>query len=69
MLRFGLLWGPGAASDTPNQRYGSTLHVADAGSALFAALQVPAGVYNVVSDGGRIANERFKAATGWRPLY
>lgn len=69
VLRLGLLWGPGTASDAPNNRYGATLHVADAGRALLAALDVPAGIYNVVSDGGRIGNHRFKTATGWGPVY
>jgi nucleoside-diphosphate-sugar epimerase len=67
ILRLGLLWGPGAESGTPLDRYGAALHVEDAGSALAAALTAPAGVYNVVSDGGRVSNARFKAATGWRP--
>lgn len=69
VLRLGLLWGPGTGSDAPNNRYGATLHVADAGSALLAALDLPAGIYNVVSDGSRIANQRFKTATAWRPKY
>ena len=67
VLRFGLLWGSTTGLDDPSDRYGATLHISDAGSALLAALDVPAGVYNVVSDGGRISNARFKAATGWRP--
>jgi nucleoside-diphosphate-sugar epimerase len=69
ILRLGLLWGPGAESETPVGRYGATLHVQDAGSALATALTLPSGVYNVVSDGGRVSNARFKAATGWRPAY
>jgi nucleoside-diphosphate-sugar epimerase len=69
VLRLGLLWGPGSGSDAPVNRYGATLHVEDAGTALAAALAVPAGVYNVVSDGERVANARFKAATGWAPAH
>jgi nucleoside-diphosphate-sugar epimerase len=69
ILRLGLLWGRGAESESPVDRYGATLHVQDAGSALAAALSLPSGVYNVVSDGGRVSNARFKAATGWRPAY
>lgn len=69
VLRLGLLWGPGTGSDAPFQRYGATLHVADAGAALKAALDVPSDVYNVVSDGQRVSNARFKAASGWQPVY
>ena len=68
VLRLGLLWGPGTGSDGPVERYGATLHVTDAGGALAAALMAHAGVYNVVSDGERVANARFKAATGWTPI-
>ncbi len=67
ILRFGLLWGPGTGNDAPNQRYGATTQVEDAAEALRAALDVSGGVYNVVGDGERIANGRFKSATGWRP--
>lgn len=69
VLRLGLLWGPGAASDAPNQRYGATLQIDDAATALLAALELPSGVYNVVSDGQRVSNARFKTATGWSPRY
>jgi hypothetical protein len=33
-----------------------------------AALAAPSGVYNVVRDGERVSNARFKQATGWHPL-
>jgi nucleoside-diphosphate-sugar epimerase len=70
VLRLGLLYGPGTGSEVPAERYrafGATLPIEDAGRALVAALEVPSGVYNVVSDGERVSNERFKALTGWRP--
>ena len=67
ILRLGLLWGPGTGNDEPSSRYGATLSIEDAGAALHAGLTAPTGIYNVVSDGERIANGRFKAATGWRP--
>jgi len=69
ILRLGLLWGPGTGADAPVDRYGATLQIADAGRALAMALTVASGVYNVVADGGRVSNARFKAATGWRPAY
>ena len=58
VLRLGSLDGPGTHG---------TLHVADAGRALLAALGVPSGVYNVVRDGERVSHARFKQATGWQP--
>jgi hypothetical protein len=69
VLRFGLLWGATTGLDDPDDKYGATLHISDAGTALLAALTVPAGIYNVVSDGVRISNAKFKAATGWRPAF
>jgi nucleoside-diphosphate-sugar epimerase len=67
VLRLGLLWGATTGLDDPNDRYGATLHISDAGTALLAALDVPAGIYNVVSDGQRVSNARFKAAAAWQP--
>jgi nucleoside-diphosphate-sugar epimerase len=67
VLRLGLLDGPGTGYELPNPRYGSTVHVADAGRALVAAFTLPSGIYNVCRDGERISNARFTEATGWRP--
>ena len=67
VLRLGLLDGTGTRYDRPNPRYGATLHVEDAGLALLVALEAPSGIYNVVRDGERVSNERFKRVTGWRP--
>ena len=69
ILRLGLLWGPGTGNDAPSPRYGATLHIEDAGTALLAALSLASGVYNVVGDGERVSNARFKAATGWAPRF
>ncbi len=72
VLRLGLLYGPGTGSEEPAERfrsYGATLRVEDACSALAAALGVPGGIYNVVSDGERVSNGRFQDATGWRPEH
>lgn len=69
VLRLGLLWGATTGIDDPDERYGATLHISDAGTALLAALDAPAGIYNVTADGGRVSNARFKAATAWRPGF
>jgi nucleoside-diphosphate-sugar epimerase len=67
ILRLGLLDGPGTRDELPNLRYGSTLHIDDAGRALVAALDLPSGIYNVCRDADRVSNERFKRVSGWRP--
>ena len=67
VLRLGLLDGPGTGHDEPLDVFGVTLHVADAASALLAALTTSSGVYNVCRDGEWVSNERFKRVTGWRP--
>lgn len=69
VLRLGLLDGPGTGNDDPNPSFGATLHVTDAGRALLLALEAPSGVYNVVRDGERVSNARFKRATGWSPEH
>jgi nucleoside-diphosphate-sugar epimerase len=72
VLRLGVLYGPSIGKATPAKRwaaYGATLRIEDAGRAIAAAAEIPGGVYNVVSDGERISNERFKAAAGWRPEF
>jgi nucleoside-diphosphate-sugar epimerase len=63
VLRLGLLDGPGTGNDLPDDRYGSTLHVDDAGEALALALDVPTGVYEV----SRESPEQFERVSGWRP--
>ncbi len=70
VLRLGVLFGPSLGKETPNEHwaaYGATLRIEDAGRAIAAAAEVPGGTYNVVADGERVSNERFKGAAGWRP--
>ena len=67
MLRLGLLDGPGTGNDAPNTVFGATLHTADAGRALLAALTIGSGTYNVCRDDERVSNRRFSDAAGWHP--
>ena len=72
VLRLGVLYGPSIGKEMPAERwaaYGATLRIEDAGRAIVAAAEVPGGVYNVVSDGERVSNERFKGTAGWRPEF
>jgi nucleoside-diphosphate-sugar epimerase len=65
ILRFGLFYGPGSAQSDEfialarkrigfmpgrGSSYLSSIHLADAGSAVVAALEAPGGTYNVVDD-------------------
>ncbi len=65
VLRFGALYGPGAGQSQevltwarrgvnvqlgPGEAYISSIHTADAATAIVAALGAPAGVYNIVDD-------------------
>ena len=68
-LRLGLLYGPGTGVEQPDRRAGPTVHVQDAAEALGAALDAPAGIYNVTDDGGLVSARRFMSATGWRPRH
>ena len=72
VLRLGVLYGPSIGKEMPAERwaaYGATLRIEDAGRAIAAATEVPGGVYNVVSDGERISNGRFKDTAGWQPEF
>lgn len=72
VLRLGVLYGPSIGKETPAERwaaYGATLRIEDAGRAISAATEIPGGVYNVVSDGERVSNERFKGTASWRPEF
>jgi nucleoside-diphosphate-sugar epimerase len=72
VLRLGVLYGPTIGKPTPAERwavYGATLRIEDAGRAIAAATEIPSGVYNVVSDGERVSNSRFKDTAGWRPQF
>lgn len=125
VLRFGIFYGHGAAhseqiramalrhigfqAGQPDS-YVSSIHLADAANAVVAALECPAGTYNIVDDQPvtahdntsamargvhakswirgpgraalllgnrttsitrslRVSNARFRATTGWSPLY
>ncbi|MDQ2753954.1 MAG: NAD(P)-dependent oxidoreductase [Actinomycetota bacterium] len=65
VLRFGLFYGPGAAHSEEmlaqasrhialilgrRDSYTSSIHVADAGAAVAAAMRAPGGTYNIVDD-------------------
>jgi nucleoside-diphosphate-sugar epimerase len=72
VLRLGVLYGPTIGKPTPNEHwaaYGATLRIEDAGRAIATAAEIPGGIYNVVGDGERVSNARFKQIAGWRPEF
>jgi nucleoside-diphosphate-sugar epimerase len=72
VLRLGVLYGPTIGKPKPNEHwaaYGATLRIEDAGRAIATAAEIPGGIYNVVGDGERISNARFKQIAGWRPEF
>lgn len=85
VLRLGLFYGPGARHSEQflsmarrhvvplvgrRESYLSSIHMTDGGTAVAAALQVPAGTYNVVDDNPLTKDEyaqALAAAAGTRP--
>jgi nucleoside-diphosphate-sugar epimerase len=86
VLRFGWFYGPGAAQSEqlfslacrrivfmvgPAESYLSSIHMADAGDAVAAALHARAGTFNVVDDTPLTKREyadALSSAAGKRPL-
>jgi nucleoside-diphosphate-sugar epimerase len=72
VLRLGLLYGPGTGSPEPipyYARYGATLHIEDAGTALAAAVDLPSGIYNAVDADQRVDTQLLRSASGWVPTH
>ena len=65
-LRYGLLYGPGAATEEPDDPIAVHVDAAAWAAALAVDLGAP-GVYNIVDDGGPVSNARARSELGWRP--
>jgi nucleoside-diphosphate-sugar epimerase len=66
VLRYGYVYGPGTGRDAPGR--GPTVEVAAAArAAALAVTRGPAGIYNIVDDGGTVSNHLAREALGWRP--
>ena len=67
VLRYGLLYGPGAGTERPGKP--PTVHVrAAAWAALLAVDHGDPGTFNIVDDDGPVSNAKAKADLGWSPL-
>jgi nucleoside-diphosphate-sugar epimerase len=65
VLRYGLLYGPGAGADAP--RPAPTVHVdAAAYAALRAVDHGKAGIYNVADPSDEVSTAKAIAELGWR---
>jgi nucleoside-diphosphate-sugar epimerase len=66
VLRYGLLYGPGAGTEGPGTS--PTVHIrAAAWAALLAIERGDPGTFNIVDDGGPVSNAKAKASLGWSP--
>jgi nucleoside-diphosphate-sugar epimerase len=66
VLRYGLLYGPGAATEGPDDPIAVHVDAAAWAAALAVDHGVP-GIYNVVDDGGPVSNAKARSELGWRP--
>jgi len=66
LLRYGLLYGPGAPTEEPDDPVAVHVDAAAAAAALAVDRGRP-GVYNIVDDGGTVSNAKARAELGWRP--
>jgi nucleoside-diphosphate-sugar epimerase len=67
VLRYGLLYGPGAGTARPGKP--PTVHIRVAAwAALLAVDHGDPGTFNIVDDGGPVSNAKAKAALGWSPV-
>ena len=68
VLRYGLLYGPGAWHDAPVRT--PALHVdAAAHAALLAVMRGPAGIYNIAEDDGVVCIDKARAELGFNPGF
>jgi nucleoside-diphosphate-sugar epimerase len=65
-LRYGLLYGPGAATEEPDDPIAVHVDAAAWGAALAVDHGAP-GVYNIVDDGGPVSNAKARSELDWRP--
>ena len=66
VLRYGLLYGPGAGTEEPDGT--TTVHVDGAARAAVLAIdRGEPGIYNIVDDGGPVSNAKARSGLGWRP--
>ena len=67
ILRYGFFYGPGTAWEAETPPQPRVAVEAAARAALLAVERGPAGVYNVVDDGGPVANRKARDLLRWTP--
>lgn len=67
VLRYGLLYGPGAGS--PEPKGPSPVHVDAAAQAALLALDAGSGIYNITDPGSDAIAERAERELGWSPAF
>jgi nucleoside-diphosphate-sugar epimerase len=67
VLRYGMLYGPGAWSETPISK--PALHVDAAAQAAVLAIPRGAGIYNIADDDGAVSIAKARAELGFDPGF
>ena len=67
ILRYGFFYGPNTAWEDDMPPQPRVAVAAAAHAALLAVDHGPAGIYNVVDDGGPVANRKARDVLGWAP--
>ena len=67
VLRYGLLYGPGAGS--PEPKGPSPVHVDAAAQAALLALDAGSGIYNITDPGSDAIAGRAERDLGWSPAF
>jgi nucleoside-diphosphate-sugar epimerase len=67
VLRYGLFYGPGTWTETPERK--PSLHIDAAAKAALLSLTGNAGIYNIADDDGSVSIEKARKELGFDPAF
>lgn len=67
VLRYGLFYGPGTWTETPERK--PSLHIDAAGKAALLSLMGRAGIYNIADDDGTVSIDKARKGLGFDPAF
>ena len=67
VLRYGLFYGPGTWTETPERK--PSLHIDAAAKAALLSLTGNAGIYNIADDDGTVSIDKARKALGFDPAF
>jgi nucleoside-diphosphate-sugar epimerase len=67
VLRYGLFYGPGTWTETPERK--PSLHIDAAAKAALLSLTGNAGIYNIADDDGTVSIEKARKELGFDPAF